>query len=277
MDNENDKLAIVVMSYDGCSDLWDGFFESFSRFWGDCKYPVYLISNELDYAPPSSNIDFRLIKTHDKVIWAPSMREALKSVEEGYVLFLFEDYYLLDNVNTQKFDEAFEFMKKNAFVSMGIYGKNRYKHLAKSKYSTKYKTLNYDDPYCITCGFHILKKDVMIALCKDNYSPWDFENYNSFEALESKKMPCDGQFVDLLDNYYPTFPEGMLVKGQWTRYAYKLCKRLKIEANTKKHSVMSRRTYFRVCVKTFISRLIPPKVKAKLKLKIQGKGRNNQH
>lgn len=269
---KNGRLAIVVMSYDGCADLWDGFFECFNRNWKDCKYPIYLITNELDYAPENfEDFDFRLIKTGKRTSWAQSMRKALESVTEEYALFLFEDYYLFDKVNNEKFAEAFEFMKANEICSMGVYGAGRYKYGTKSNYTTDYKELTYDMPYCITCGLHILKTELMVSLCKEEYSPWDFENLNSFEALNAKQMPSDEKFINLKDNYYPTYSEGVLVKGRYTRCAYKLCKKLGIKLNLTVHPIMTRRKYVYIKVKSFTMGLIPSKLKAKLKSKIQGK------
>ena len=43
---KNDKLAILVLSCDGYTDLWRPFFENFKKKWGDCPYDIYLLTNK---------------------------------------------------------------------------------------------------------------------------------------------------------------------------------------------------------------------------------------
>ena len=38
----NSDLSIVVVSYDGYSDLWDDFFTLKNQNWANCPYPTYL-------------------------------------------------------------------------------------------------------------------------------------------------------------------------------------------------------------------------------------------
>ena len=48
--NNNDKnyiknkFAILIVSCDKYSDLWDPFFKLFFKFWPDCPFNIYLLS-----------------------------------------------------------------------------------------------------------------------------------------------------------------------------------------------------------------------------------------
>jgi len=42
----NGKIAVLVVSCDKYADLWPPFFQLFLRFWPECPFSVYLISNQ---------------------------------------------------------------------------------------------------------------------------------------------------------------------------------------------------------------------------------------
>ena len=56
MRNTNDDVAILVVSYDGTEYLWDYLFQSFEKFWPDCPYKKYLMTNFKDYSSREVNI-----------------------------------------------------------------------------------------------------------------------------------------------------------------------------------------------------------------------------
>ncbi len=47
MGHTNSELAILVCSCDKYADVWEPFFKLFFKFWPDCPYPIYLLSNYL--------------------------------------------------------------------------------------------------------------------------------------------------------------------------------------------------------------------------------------
>lgn len=49
------KFAILIVSCDKYSDLWNPFFKSFFRFWPDCPFDIYLLSNYKSIDMPQVN------------------------------------------------------------------------------------------------------------------------------------------------------------------------------------------------------------------------------
>ena len=42
-------VSYVVMSCDPYKDLWEPFFGCLDRYWPDCPFPLYLVTNEAPY------------------------------------------------------------------------------------------------------------------------------------------------------------------------------------------------------------------------------------
>lgn len=256
------SLAVLILSFDGYSDLWDNFFKAFFANWQDCPFNVYLLSNKKEYPDPRVTT----IKTEENGSWAWMARRAVEQIPEDYILIFNDDYYLLDKVDTSLIKQHFDFVIEHGIDSLNL-------HVSGGKKTefAQYKEVVYSQPYCITYAFHIMKKDLFYSLCKDDYSPWDFENKNSFEAFDKKQMP--GVFYSVKKKAIPAWYEGVLVKGKWTRKAYKHFSRLGYDIDLSKHPLMSRGEAFKQRTREIISDLIPPKMLAKLKRSIQGKNK----
>ncbi len=50
MNKSDQQTAVLVVSCDNYSDVWSPFFELYSRFWPDCPFNTYLISNTKEYS-----------------------------------------------------------------------------------------------------------------------------------------------------------------------------------------------------------------------------------
>jgi hypothetical protein len=92
------RLGILVSSCDKYSDVWKPFFHFFFKHWPDCPYPVYLLTNHLEYPDP------RVISLElgDDGDWSSALLSAVRRSGHEYLLYLQEDYFLLGRP-----DEAF--------------------------------------------------------------------------------------------------------------------------------------------------------------------------
>ena len=54
--SNNSDLSIVVVSYDGYSDLWEDFFALKNKYWTDCPYPTYLANNIKEFQFMNVNV-----------------------------------------------------------------------------------------------------------------------------------------------------------------------------------------------------------------------------
>lgn len=100
------NLAILVLSCDKYSDLWDDFFNLKERFWPDCPYQCYLATDTSDYHREGVNlIHFGNIRT-----WSICARKALEQIQEPYIALFLEDAFIYKKIDTKIVEENLQFM-----------------------------------------------------------------------------------------------------------------------------------------------------------------------
>jgi hypothetical protein len=97
-------LAILVLSCDRYSGLWDVFFERLTLYWPEIDCPIYLLANEKEFRNPTVTS----ILVGKDVDWSANLKKALSKITQGRVLLMMEDAFLNDSVNHQKFVEIYK-------------------------------------------------------------------------------------------------------------------------------------------------------------------------
>ena len=102
------ETAILVMSCDAYSDLWHDFAVLKKKYWADCEYPTYLVTNNTECKEEG-------IKTicGDDLNWTGRLLFALNEVKSRYVILLLEDYYITNTVDSKTVRDVVEFIKDN--------------------------------------------------------------------------------------------------------------------------------------------------------------------
>ena len=86
----NNTLSILVLSCDNYRDLWDDFFNLRDKFWPDCEYKWYVVTETKDYQ--RNNVD--VIKCGKELNWAGRFRKAVQSLDSPLVGVFLEDYFI---------------------------------------------------------------------------------------------------------------------------------------------------------------------------------------
>lgn len=81
------KLAILVLSCDKYSGLWDLFFSRWHKFWPDCEHSVYLLSNQKCFGDQR----VKSICTGEDKDWSSNLLLALDRIEADNILLMIED------------------------------------------------------------------------------------------------------------------------------------------------------------------------------------------
>lgn len=164
------KLCIYVSSFDGCSDLWDTFFSIFKFFWKDCKFNIYLINNEIEY----DNKDITVIHTGKEVNWFDRTIRSLEAINEEYIVFMLEDYFVSKNVYNDDFEEIIHYMDENSvyFYRLSLLPSIKKQIKPRYNYSEQLK-------YPISLQPAVWNKDRLLSILKEisGKTPWDFEYY----------------------------------------------------------------------------------------------------
>src|ERR1043165_9524107 len=91
-----DSVAIIVSSCDAFFDAWEPFNLFLKRFWNDCPFQIFLISNQLQVRSPR----IRAISVGPDRGWSSNLLVALDRIPHPYILYVQEDYFLTEPVRS---------------------------------------------------------------------------------------------------------------------------------------------------------------------------------
>ncbi len=218
-----DKFAVLVVSCDKYSDLWRPFFEVFKRFWSDCPFNVYLLSNKL-------NADIPQIKNlivGDDISWSDNLRKGVSQIREDYILLFIEDLFLYNHVKTEKVLKIFNWISESGadYVRMNPLTK------PDKPYNKLVGIVSKGTVYRTSTVMSVWKKDVLLGLLGPGESAWDFEVYGT-----ARSDNYDG-FYSTWENHFPTI--NAVIKSKWQRSAVKKLSSLRVDIDLKKREVMT--------------------------------------
>ena len=162
-----ENVALLVVSCDNYADVWQPFFSLFTRYWPDCPFRIYLLSNFLD--PGTEAVGS--LKVGKDVSWSDNLRKALGILEEDYVFMVVEDLFLTKRVNT--FDVL-------ALIDWAISKGANYLRLnpypaPDTKVNEMVGAVSHGAIYRTSTVMSLWKKEILYDLLKPNENAWQFE------------------------------------------------------------------------------------------------------
>lgn len=225
------KVAIIVSSCDFFKECWGPFIYSVKKYWGDCRYPMYILSNNNSIETPEG-ISF--VKVGEDKKFSSNLKVALKQVDADYVIYLQEDYWLNKLVDSKAIDEHLQYCVENDVDYLRLGVPFMYDHQINDRYNEhSLKSL-----YALCLQAAIWKKDTLLQLLLDGNSGWDFEYHiQQYAIANGIKVRAIG-----MDRNHES--EGIryvlgtsVRKGRWTREGYKFLKENGFESLMPKRDV----------------------------------------
>jgi hypothetical protein len=207
------KIALLVLSCDWYSDLWESYAVLFNRFWPDCPYDKYLASNTIVF----NSHGFNSILMGPDETWSHGVKIALSQLKDKYV-YVFTT--LEDAPFVNKIDNNFVINALNSFIAddgnflrMFMVIKPRIKPI--NKY---YGEIENNIPYRQTCTYAAWKIETLNEILDDNESAWDFERIGVKRGYKYDK------FYSIYKNQFELI--NLVIKGKLVRVNYKKLKEL---------------------------------------------------
>lgn len=191
-----DKMAMLVLSCDKYCDVWDDFFNLKERFWPECEYQWYIVTESKDYQRERVST----IKCGSELNWAGRFRKAVKECNTPYIGLYLEDYFIqspIDNVRIKGFVELME-REHVSFLNLG----NVFHHILRQPnpeyFAPHLMYIPQHLRYGIDTAAAIWDKDYLLEkLGEGDYSAWKFEADRCAEAASEKGLGglilCDDQ------------------------------------------------------------------------------------
>lgn len=201
------SIALLVVSCDRYADLWPTFFLAFRKFWPDCPFKTYLLSNTLD-APDSETTT---IKVGPDISWSSNLLMALNNLEEDYVLIFLEDLFLIKQVDNRSINAVIQWISENNPNCLKL---QRSEYLGESFDSMTF-TIPTGSMYRASTVLTIWNRALLSDILDPKENPWEFENHGTERS-------------DKHDKFYHTSATHLnvingVIRGKWKHYAiYKL-------------------------------------------------------
>ena len=162
---KDNSFAIFIPSCDNYSDTWDILSESYKKFWPDCPYNIYIITNSNKKVPDN----FIAINVGHDIDWSSNCISALKTIQEKNVLMNIDDLILnakIDRAVIWKYFDTFQKDKLNYLKLLNISGQ---------KDEGKLIEMSEKAPYRTSTIFSLWNKQTLIDILKPGENPWQFE------------------------------------------------------------------------------------------------------
>lgn len=213
-----DNVAIIVSSCDFFKDCWEPFILSVQKYWADCPYPIYILSNNDEIETPKG-ISF--IKVGEDKMFASNLHAALNQIDEEYVIYLQEDYWLNRKVDNEAIAQHLKYAVENNIDYLRL----TFPYLDGDDVGDRYKKHSLLQRYAICLQAAFWRKVTLIGLLREGDSGWDFEYKIQQHAIDAhlciNAIGLKPEFSNTGINYV----RGTAVrKGLWTIEGYQFLK-----------------------------------------------------
>lgn len=248
----NKKIAILVISCDKYSDLWEPCVKIFNKNWPDCPYDKYIASNTKEF----NFQGFANILMGEDKSWSYGLKSVLKKLEEKYeyVFTLLEDYYFIDKIDNEYMTKMFDsfVLAEGNFLSL-FKLPSQLKH-----YNEYFGELENNIPYRQSCVFTLWKIQTLKEILKDDENAWEFEKIGVKRGFK---------YDNFFGSYFNFKTINIVIKGKLVPQDYSILKKILPEVNLQRPSftlleisIMKIRDFLII---SFL-KYIPKKIKAKI-------------
>ena len=209
------KISVVVSSCDAFKECWEPFIYSIDKYWNDCPWEIYIISNHKTIL--SEKVKF--IGVGEDKGWASNLKIALNQIDSNYIVYLHEDYFLNGKVDSAVIAEHINFCAKNDVDYLRLFGPFFDEFAIEG---TNYSQSPKSKPYRLCLRNAIWRKEAFETILIDGNSGWEFE-WNIEKYIEKAKLKINS--IVLQSQYYPalaipTLNHTAVHKGMWTQEGY---------------------------------------------------------
>lgn len=157
------NIAIVIPSCDNYSDMWEVLGQAYRRFWADCPYKRYVITNGKTVSNQFIGVDIGT-----DVDWSTNFLNVLVRIPEDYILIHIDDLI---------FDKKIDSNFIKSCIDSFIHKNWNYLKLLNMWKKSKELLLPYanKDMGRASTVFSLWKKSVLISTLKAGENPWQFE------------------------------------------------------------------------------------------------------
>ena len=235
----SETLAILVSSFDGFSDAWGPFFHAFHKYWPDCPYRSHIVTNYERSNDPSVTT----IAVGEDRGWSTNLRVALERLDADVVLYIQEDYWLRERVDTARIESYREVFERNHFDYLRLValpppdlpfdGDRRLGLLSEKA------------PYRTAVQASLWRKSTLQSLLQDGESAWQFELRSPARSAPFAGFACVRPNGDDVFYFGLRYVCTAINRGKWSRKARRYARKEGIRLDLSRREIETWRDDFR--------------------------------
>jgi hypothetical protein len=208
-------IAIVVSSCDQFRDAWAPFFHFFFKFWPDCPYPCFLLTNYGIYTDPRVTC---LTLGRDRH-WATNLLLALDRIPARRIIYFQEDFFLTRRVRTDVLQEDIRFMEVHNAASLCLIPPPDANELADfAEYHPNLAKVADSARLRVCLQAAVWQVAALKSLLRTGETGWDMEKFGSARSRGMLLLRVQTRELSSLD-YLRT----AIVRGAWEPDAVAMC------------------------------------------------------
>lgn len=203
--NQCSDTAFVVVSCDKYSALWEPFFRCLSKYWSDCPFDKFLVSNHLDV----SDQRVVVVKIGDDKSYSDNLRTALEQINYEWIILWLDDVFIADMVETERLLHILEHVKRRGAGYLKLAADMPMAYV--SDPGEEVGPLPKGIKYRSAIGCTLYRKSTLLKLLTPNASAWDLDRSAIADQL-------DEPFYALTPSSSKSPPikySHLLIKGRW--------------------------------------------------------------
>lgn len=232
-------IVVVIAGHDKYSAAWPAMMHGLHKYWPDCPWPIYWITNHLQ--APRGCRTIRVGGDFNPRHWSNRMKAGLNQIPSRNVLWMLDDHWLTARPDIDALMDFVKLLGRGEYLDrIRLYPGLDHDYGSPYHFDSRLIVMDRKSPYRCSCKPGFWNRQILLSLLKNNESPWDFER-------NGKRRSQNYVFAITKDWHWffvtRDCPDGVgwakspLVKGKWTVAAKEYCKREGLKINLKKHPI----------------------------------------
>jgi hypothetical protein len=256
------KVSIIISSCDAYSDVWEPFFRLFKKYWKPLEYPI--IFNTETKKVNSADLDLITINSNYDWSWSKRLRNVIKKVDSPYIILLLDDFFIYDNVSTDRIEECVKMMSKDKRIANITFFKTGTDGII-LKSNPAFSAKRRKSLYKVNAVAGLWRKKKLLKYLKDDENAWEFEQNGTERSWRS--LDKFYYLSDIDDRIIPyDFTKYGLFNGKWLKPTISLFENEKINIDYSERGIYE--NYERALSKSIYGIL---KLDSKLEIDNEGK------
>lgn len=208
---QSNNISFVVVSCDKYNDLWDLFFNSYEKYWGDLNFNTYLITNFYKY----NNTNVTTINIGKDLSFTENILNGIAHIEDEWVILWLEDCIPCGKIESSIFFSIIQEAIKT--VNLGYLKLSNDLPLSYCKsIDENFGLIPKGVRYRSAIGMSLYRKDVLQKLLKRGENAWQADKSTVSDTLDEGFYALSSKFF-----HKPLMPYiNSVIKGYWNIEAF---------------------------------------------------------